>query len=339
MSDLPLVSICIPTFNAAEFFEPCLQSAFAQTYSNIEILISDDGSSDATIAIVENYQQQYPNLRLVHNAHRGMVHNWNNCIEQAQGEWVKFLFQDDILKPNCVQAMIAACLKHKADIGLCRREFIIHDDVANSVRFSYKFKLVRPEWIFADTTFISPDLLAKSIAEHLPQNVLGEPTCYIFHKRIIDAAGPFDTEFRQVVDYEFILRHGLKNGLVFINEVLALFRVHGKSASSVNNKVEKVAKSRQIAAVTGDFILLYYHFLHNPAFDRIKHVLGVDTLELFIKHYYHSGCNRNGTELFNQALAPIRKKYKELGALNFSIFKYIYYRKLYRKWEKQIGRI
>src|SRR5687767_7944179 len=134
MINQPLVSICIPTYNAGPYFEPCLQSALEQTYSNVEILISDDGSTDETLQIVCKYQQQYPHIRLVKNPNRGMVNNWNNCIIESKGEWIKFLFQDDLLKPACVEKMLDACVASKVDVGLCRREFIIHNDIPKIIR-------------------------------------------------------------------------------------------------------------------------------------------------------------------------------------------------------------
>lgn len=335
MSNLPLVSICIPTYNAAEFFEPCLQSALSQTYTNLEILISDDGSTDDTLSIIKRYQLQYPQIRFVQNTNRGMVNNWNNCIIESRGEWVKYLFQDDILKPECVQIMLENCLAYHVDVGLCRREFIIHPDVPKNTRFDFKYKLVRPERIFGEVKFISPEELAAGVAEHLHQNVLGEPTCYLFHKRVFEHTGMFNCELRQVVDYELILRLGLKKGIAFCHDVLAFFRVHQKSESSANTKKGKETEARHIAAVTGDNILLFYHFLHNPEFVQMKRSIGADVLDLHIKHLYYSGCKHKGKSIFNKALQPIREKYDELGKMNYSIFKYAYYRKLYRKWEKQ----
>jgi glycosyltransferase involved in cell wall biosynthesis len=336
MTNLPIVSICIPTYNAGEFFEACLQSALSQTYMNVEILISDDGSSDDTLKIAEQYQKQFSHIRLVQNASGGMVNNWNNCIEEAKGEWIKFLFQDDVLKPDCIEKMLSVCLTYNVDIGLCRREFIIHNDVPKIVRINFKYVLIRPERVFDDLTYISPQQLAEGVSENLRQNILGEPTCYLFHKRIFAHTGMFNKEYKQVVDYEFIIRLGLKRGLAFTNEVLALFRVHNKSESSANSKINKAMQSKHIAAVTGDQILLLYNFLHNPEFELIKQKVGADNLALYIKYLYYSGCKHKGRRLLNKAIEPIRTKYKEIGGLNYNLFKYIYYRKLFKKWEKQL---
>ena len=336
MANLPLVSVCIPTYNAADYFEPCLQSAVEQTYPGLEILISDDGSADNTLAIAEKYRQQHPHIRVIKNAEKGMVNNWNNCIAQAKGDWIKFLFQDDILKPACVEKMLNTCIAHKVQVGLCRREFIIHDDVPRRVRNIFKYRLVLPERIFGDVSFINPERLAAEVGDQLPENILGEPTCYIFNREIFQqTGGPFNTEFKQLVDMEFILRLGLYKGLAFSSESLAFFRVHGKSESSANIKEDKETIIRNIAAVTGDTILFFHKILHDPAFKLVKEAMGEDVVQLYINHLYHSGCKHKGEKIFNKALESIRTKYKELGEMNYSFFKYRRYRKAFRQWEKE----
>lgn len=332
----PLVSICIPTYNAAAYLEPCLLSAVKQTYPDCEILVCDDGSTDNTVEIVTAFQQQYPQIRLVQNkANAGMVNNWNQCIQQAKGEWIKFLFQDDILQPACVEKMLATCIEYNVEVGLCRRNFILHDEVPKYLRRNIKYTMVLPERVFEDTVYISPERLAHELAELLPENALGEPTCYFFHKKIFEQTGMFNPDYRHAVDLEFILRLGLLKGLVFLAEPLALFRVHGGSQTSANLKEEKESSLRNIAAINGDTILLFYNFLHDPSFKLMKEAMGEEALQLRVKYLYYSGCKHKGKKLFNKALEPIRKKYKELGEMNYSLFKYAYYRKLFRNWEKQ----
>ncbi|HEV7331931.1 MAG TPA: glycosyltransferase [Flavisolibacter sp.] len=331
----PLVSICIPTYNAGDYFEKCLQSAVNQTYQNIEILISDDGSTDATLSVVETYQQQYPHIRLVKNNNPGLVTNWNHCIEQAGGEWIKFLFQDDLLLPACVEKMLAACMAYNLELGLCRRRFIIHDDVSPHTRYQTKYKRVVPERFLDDEVFITPERLAADMAELLPENALGEPTCFFFRKTLLEKTGMFDTDFRNAVDLEFILRLGLYKGLAFVSEPLAFFRVHGRSETSANLVSSKDALLRHIAAIDGDNILLFYKILHDPAFRLLKEAVGEDVLQLHINYYYQSGCKHKGQRIFNKALEPIRQKYKGLRELNYSIFRYMYYRKKYKQWIRQ----
>lgn len=336
MNNQPLVSICIPTYNGQEFLVDCLQSAVEQTYKNTEILISDDGSKDGTLEIVARFRRQHPHLRLVKNeGGGGMVNNWNNCILSARGEWIKFLFQDDVLQPACVEKMIAACTAHNVQVGLCRRTFIVQDDIPKPVRNFFRYRVILPERVFENLTYIAPERLAREVAEVLPENILGEPTCYLFHKDIFGQIGFFHSDYRQLVDMDLLLRAALLKGIAFVSEPLAEFRVHGKSETTANHKKEKEAQLRTIAANTGDTILLYYNFLTDPAFRLVKEAVGEDVLQLLINHLYHSGCKHKGEKIFNKALAPIRRKYKGLGDMRYSFFKYARYRKLFRQWEKE----
>jgi glycosyltransferase involved in cell wall biosynthesis len=331
----PLVSICIPTYNGGEYFEACLQSALQQTYQHTEILISDDGSTDGTLAIVEKYQKEQPHIRLVKNSNPGLVSNWNHCIQKAKGEWIKFLFQDDLLAPACVEKMLVACLAHDVEVGLCRRRFLIHNDVSNHVRYNTRYKRVVPERFLDDEVFIRPEKLAEHMAQLLPENALGEPTCFFFSRRIVENTGMFDANFKHAVDLEFILRLALLKGFVFLQETLAFFRVHGRSETSANLKNDKDAIIRHIAAIDGDNILLFYKIQHDPAFRLVKEVMGDEALQLHIDYHYQSGCRHKGAGAFNKALAPLYEKFKELGNLRYSFFRYMYVRKQYKKWIRE----
>lgn len=93
------VSICIPTYNGARYLEACLDSVLSQTYKNIEILVVDDGSTDATLKILGRYVASDQRIRLVRNVvvsnehNLGLVGNWNHCIELSQDEWIKFVYR------------------------------------------------------------------------------------------------------------------------------------------------------------------------------------------------------------------------------------------------------
>src|SRR2546423_15678826 len=103
----PLVTVCIPTFNGALHFAECLDSVCRQTYRNIEILVVDDCSSDLTADIALDFSTRDPRLRFVRNQSTlGLMGNWQRCIELAQGEYIKFAFQDDALYPACVELLM-----------------------------------------------------------------------------------------------------------------------------------------------------------------------------------------------------------------------------------------
>lgn len=104
----PLVSVTLVTYNSAATIIEALESVKAQTYSNIELIISDDCSTDATIAICQDWINQnrvrFARVELITaEKNTGTAGNLNRAEALCQGKWVKFLAGDDLLMPNCIQ--------------------------------------------------------------------------------------------------------------------------------------------------------------------------------------------------------------------------------------------
>ena len=98
----PLVSICIPTYNREDSICDALNCAVNQTYKNIEILVSDNCSTDNTVNLVKKIKD--PRIKIVvHKKNLGMIPNWNFCIQEAKGKYVKFLHSDDLIDSTCVE--------------------------------------------------------------------------------------------------------------------------------------------------------------------------------------------------------------------------------------------
>lgn len=108
---MPLVSVCMPTYKRTTFLREALESVLAQTYPNIEIFISDDSANDDIGAIARSYTA--PNLRYRRNAPAlGLVPKLNDFLDEARGEWMVILCDDDILDPEFVSRMIAHSQSH-----------------------------------------------------------------------------------------------------------------------------------------------------------------------------------------------------------------------------------
>lgn len=107
----PKVSIVIPTYNRAAFIERTLTCAISQTYKNIEVVVCDNASDDDTEAIVADFQRKNPNfdIRYIrHSSNIGPVRNWFSGIRASSGEYIKILFSDDLIYPNCIEDLLGA---------------------------------------------------------------------------------------------------------------------------------------------------------------------------------------------------------------------------------------
>jgi glycosyltransferase involved in cell wall biosynthesis len=104
-NELPLVSICIPAYHAERFIRETLESALAQDYPNLEIIVSDDASTDGTPVIAAEYEDR--GIRLLKQAKNlGMTGNMNAAIRASRGKYAVKLDADDLLEPNFVSSMV-----------------------------------------------------------------------------------------------------------------------------------------------------------------------------------------------------------------------------------------
>lgn len=108
----PLVSICIPTYNNARFLRESLDSIVNQTYSNKEIIISDNVSTDETEIIVKEYAEKYKIKYYRNDKNIGAEANFTRCIELANGEYIAIFHSDDLYLPNMVKKQVEAFQKN-----------------------------------------------------------------------------------------------------------------------------------------------------------------------------------------------------------------------------------
>jgi|WetSurMetagenome_2_1015567.scaffolds.fasta_scaffold22045_2 glycosyltransferase involved in cell wall biosynthesis len=211
----PLVSICIPTYNREKTILDALNCALNQTYQNIEILISEDHSSDHTAALVKKIKD--PRIKLVvQKKNLGMIPNWNFCIQRAKGEYIKFLHSDDLIDPTCVEKEFNYFLKNE-DVSLvtCKRKFIDdHDKLLYTMQFANK------------NTKENGREYGHKLLTTIRENRIGEPSAVMFRKVDAIKAGLFDQRFSQLADFEFWLRLHLFGNIGYINESLCSFRMH-----------------------------------------------------------------------------------------------------------------
>lgn len=117
----PTISIIIPAFQQAEYLESAIESAYNQTMSPLEIIVINDGSTDATQEIAERYMfKQFPAIespvRVINQVNKGLPSARNTGIMAATGDYVLPLDADDILKENAIEKITAAILQTDADI-------------------------------------------------------------------------------------------------------------------------------------------------------------------------------------------------------------------------------
>ncbi len=115
-----LVSIIIPVYNSEKYLEAALQSAKEQSYSNIEVLLIDDGSTDSSAAICDAFAAKDHRFRVIHQQNRGPSAARNRGIEEAKGEYLTFFDNDDLLHKDFIKILYGLCIENDCDIALTK---------------------------------------------------------------------------------------------------------------------------------------------------------------------------------------------------------------------------
>lgn len=111
-----LVSIIIPVYNVEKYLEECLESAVKQTFNGIEIIAVNDGSSDSSLKILEQYAQQYDNIQIINQENMGLSSARNTGLNHAKGKYVYFLDSDDYIDLNMIEECFGLAENKNLDI-------------------------------------------------------------------------------------------------------------------------------------------------------------------------------------------------------------------------------
>jgi glycosyltransferase involved in cell wall biosynthesis len=226
----PKISVCIPVYNCAEYIGNAIESVLSQSFSDFELIIVDNKSTDRTIEVVKTFSddriQVYQN-----DTNLGMLGNWNRTLELAHGEYIKILPADDFLYPGCLdlQRKVLDSDFNKTISLVCGRKNIINDK--GKILFSRGFSRKGGE-------FKGNDAINRAIRSG--GNIIGEPGAVMFRKELIKKSGNFDSEFFYVTDLSFWLKLLLYGNLYFVPDVVCSFRISGVSES-----IKKVATQKR----------------------------------------------------------------------------------------------
>ena len=122
-----LISVIVPAYNVAPWLPRCLDSILFQTYKKLEIIVIDDGSTDNTSQIVDEYARKDARIEAIHQKNVGLVEVRNRGIELAKGEYITFVDADDEIDLNMYKRLLENALKYDADISHCGVCFCFSD--------------------------------------------------------------------------------------------------------------------------------------------------------------------------------------------------------------------
>jgi glycosyltransferase involved in cell wall biosynthesis len=130
----PKVSIGIPVYNGGPFFAECLESVARQTFEDLEVVISDNASTDETADVARSFTQRDPRFSYVRfDENRGAAANWNRVVELARGTYFKWLAADDLIEPTYIERCVAV-LDQEPDVVLVTPRVRLIDSTGRPLR-------------------------------------------------------------------------------------------------------------------------------------------------------------------------------------------------------------
>ena len=114
-----LVSIIIPVYNVEKYLKKCLDSVINQTYKNIEIIIINDGSTDNSLKICQNYEKKYSNIKVINQNNQGLSAARNKGIDESKGKYITFIDSDDYYDLDAVEKFYILATEKNADLVCC----------------------------------------------------------------------------------------------------------------------------------------------------------------------------------------------------------------------------
>ncbi len=115
----PKISVIIPVYQVETYLDACIRSVTGQTYTNLEILLADDGSPDGCGAICDRWAEADPRIRVLHLAHGGLSAARNAALAAASGELIAFADSDDLMRPDMIAALYRLLTENRADMAIC----------------------------------------------------------------------------------------------------------------------------------------------------------------------------------------------------------------------------
>ena len=194
----PLVSVIIPTYNRLEMLQRAVGSVLNQTYERFELIVVDDGSSDATR---DRYEDESPPIRYIYQHHQGVSAARNRGILEAKGDLIAFLDSDDFWHKDKLSVQVEF-FENNPDAMICQTQEMW---VRGGVRVNPKKKHLKPSgWIF-------PTCLELCVVS---------PSAVMMRKSLFEEVGLFDHDLRICEDYDMWLRVALRYPVYLIDKPL-----------------------------------------------------------------------------------------------------------------------
>lgn len=219
----PPISLVVPVYNRAVFLTHTLDSIIAQTHSDFELLIWDDGSTDTSVEIATHYAQQDKRIRVIAAAHQGQTLSLKGAISQTTAPYVGWVDSDDLLAPTALEDIIAILNTHP-QVGLVYTDYEVIDEQGTS----------RGKGSRCQIPYSKERLLVDFMLFHFR----------LMRRSVYDQVGGIDPTFDRAQDYDLCLKFSEVTDIYHLQNPLYLYRTHAQSVSQ-QQRVEQILWAKQ----------------------------------------------------------------------------------------------
>lgn len=231
IQELPLVSIIIPVYNKSAFVKESIDSALAQSYPYIELVLINDGSIDGSLEILQECKEKYPDkINLIDSPNQGVSAATNLGIQGSKGDYIQFLDADDLISPDKISTQISLLKgKEKTSLATCSYVGFI-DSIQDFREVSYR-------------AFQSFESGIELLLQFWERQEMLQPASYLTHRSLIEKAGPWDESLIINQDGEFFTRVLLHaKQIIYDSNSIVYYRTPGPNNVS-QQKSEKAFSS------------------------------------------------------------------------------------------------
>lgn len=292
-----LISVIIPMYNTEKYIKDCLQSVLNQSYQKIEVIVVDDGSTDNSRKLCEEFRESDERMILISQNNKGVSAARNKAIDAAHGEYLFFMDSDDMIHPELLEEQYGVLKKYQADIAAMSYIKVDSNEIHNVLKFSaechntLKWELIDNNRVlrcFHDTAYI--DVLAgiggklisrKKIGSHrFDEGIkLGEDTLYIYN----------------------LILDGIK--IVYSYAGWYFYRMHDKNAIRMKYHIEKFPYYIETYRRIRDSECQAGRFDYAVIWER-QYL--EETKQLYVGFLFHKNCREKRKNLRNTAFQEIK---------------------------------